>query len=34
VKPEAKYLLLELASFFVGGRSAPGHFAFQVVRQP
>jgi hypothetical protein len=34
VKPEAKYLLLELGSFFVGGRAAPGNFAFQVVRQP
>jgi hypothetical protein len=34
VKPEAKYLLLELASFFVGGRAAPGNFAFQVIRQP
>jgi len=34
VKPEAKYLLLELASFFVSGRAAPGNFAFQVVRQP
>jgi hypothetical protein len=34
VKPEAKYLLLELPSFFVGGRATPGHFAFQVVRQP
>jgi hypothetical protein len=34
VKPEAKYLLLDLPSFFVGGRAMPGHFAFQVVRKP
>ena len=31
--PTTKYLLLELASFFVGGRSSPGLFEFQVVRQ-
>lgn len=30
--PEAKHLLLELASFFVGGRINPGLFEFQVVR--
>ncbi len=34
IKPEAKHLSLELSSFFVGGREIPGHFAFQVVRQP
>lgn len=33
VKPEAKYLLLDLGSFFVGGRPTPGHFAFQVLRK-
>ncbi len=31
--PGAKHLLLELASFFVGGRNVPGLFEFQVVRQ-
>jgi len=31
--PEAKYLLLEFASFFVGGRNTPGLFEFQVLRQ-
>ncbi len=31
--PGAKHLLLEFASFFVGGRNAPGLFEFQVVRQ-
>jgi len=34
IKPEAKHLLLELPSFFVGGRVTPGVFEFQVVRQP
>ncbi|RPI01751.1 MAG: hypothetical protein EHM71_16040 [Zetaproteobacteria bacterium] len=33
VKPEAKYLVLDLGSFFVGGRPTPGHFAFQVLRK-
>ena len=32
--PEAKHLLLELASFYVGGRVLPGLFEFQVRRQP
>lgn len=31
--PEAKHLLLEFASFFVGGRNVPGLFEFQVLRQ-
>jgi hypothetical protein len=31
--PEAKHLLLELSSFFVGGRHIPGIFEFQVLRQ-
>jgi hypothetical protein len=31
--PEAKHLLLEFASFSVGGRIAPGHFEFQVLRE-
>lgn len=30
---DARHLLLELASFFVGGRNTPGLFEFQVVRQ-
>jgi hypothetical protein len=30
--PESKHLLLEFASFFVGGRSVPGLFEFQVLR--
>jgi len=34
IKPEAKHLLLELTSFFVGGRATPGRFEFQVLRQP
>ncbi len=29
---EAKHLHLELASFFVGGKNAPGRFEFQVLR--
>lgn len=31
--PEAKHLLLEFASFYVGGRVVPGLFEFQVLRQ-
>jgi len=31
--PEVKHLLVEFASFFVGGRNAPGLFEFQVLRQ-
>lgn len=31
--PEAKHLLLEFASFYVGGRIVPGLFEFQVLRQ-
>ncbi len=31
--PETKHLLLELSSFFIGGRSLPGLFEFQVLRQ-
>jgi hypothetical protein len=31
-EPGAKYLLLELSSFFVGGKLAPGLFEFQVLR--
>jgi len=31
--PEVRHLLLDLASFFVGGRNTPGLFEFQVVRQ-
>jgi len=34
IEPEAKHLLLELPSFFVGGRATPGRFEFQVLRQP
>lgn len=34
IRSEAKHLLLELPSFFVGGRATPGRFAFQVLRQP
>jgi hypothetical protein len=34
IKAESKHLLLELPSFFVGGRAAPGRFEFQVLRQP
>jgi hypothetical protein len=34
LKPEAKHLLLELSSFFVGGRAIPARFEFQVFRQP
>jgi hypothetical protein len=33
IEPEAKVLLLEFASFFIGGKSAPGHFEFQVLHQ-
>jgi hypothetical protein len=32
INPEAKLLLLDQASFFVGGRVHPGRFEFQVVR--
>ncbi len=31
--PDAKHLLLELSSFFVGGRNVPGLFEFQVLRK-
>ena len=31
--PKAKHLLLEFASFYVGGRVVPGLFEFQVLRQ-
>jgi hypothetical protein len=31
--PETKYLILELSSFFVGGRVIPGLFEFQVLRE-
>jgi hypothetical protein len=31
--PEVKHLLLEFASFYVGGRVVPGLFEFQVLRQ-
>lgn len=31
--PEAKHLLLEFASFFVGGRNVLGLFEFQVLRE-
>ncbi len=34
IKPEAKHLILDLPSFFVGGRATPGRFEFQVVRKP
>lgn len=34
VKPEAKHLILDLPSFFVGGRATPGRFEFQVLRKP
>jgi hypothetical protein len=30
--PQAKHLLLEFASFFIGGRNVPGLFEFQVLR--
>jgi hypothetical protein len=30
---DAKHLLLEFASFFIGGRRTPGYFEFQVLRQ-
>jgi len=33
IGPEAKSLLLEFASFFVGGRNVPGLFEFQVLRE-
>jgi hypothetical protein len=32
IGPEAKLLIVDLASFFVGGRVVPGRFEFQVVR--
>jgi hypothetical protein len=32
--PETKFVSLELASFFVGGRSTPARFDFQVLREP
>jgi hypothetical protein len=32
LKPEAVHLLLDLPSFFVGGRAFPGRFEFQVTR--
>jgi hypothetical protein len=31
-EPAAKHLLLELSSFFVGGKLVPGVFEFQVLR--
>jgi hypothetical protein len=31
--PETNYLILELSSFFVGGRVIPGLFEFQVLRE-
>jgi hypothetical protein len=34
VGPKAKLLRLEFASFFSGGKSVPGLFEFQVLRQP
>jgi len=34
IKPEAKHLILDLPSFFVGGRATLGRFEFQVVRKP
>ena len=34
IKPEAKHLILDLPSFFVGGRATPGRFEFQVFRKP
>jgi hypothetical protein len=33
VRPEAKLMRLEFTSFFLGGKSAPGLFEFQVLRQ-
>lgn len=33
VGPDAKLLRLEFASFFIGGKSAPGLFEFQVLRE-
>jgi hypothetical protein len=32
LEPEAKHLLLELSSFFVGGHLTPGLFEFRVLR--
>jgi hypothetical protein len=32
IGPEAKLLIVDLASFFVGGRVVPGRFEFPVVR--
>ncbi|HSD50834.1 MAG TPA: hypothetical protein VLG48_05445, partial [Candidatus Methylomirabilis sp.] len=34
VGPDAKLLRLEFTSFFIGGKSTPGLFEFQVLRQP
>jgi hypothetical protein len=34
LNPEMKFVSLELASFFVGGRSTPARFDFQVLREP
>ena len=34
LNPEMKLVSLELASFFVGGRSTPARFDFQVLREP
>jgi hypothetical protein len=34
INPEAKHLILDLPSFFVGGRATPGRFEFQVFRKP
>lgn len=33
LNPKAKHLLLELGSFFVGGRNVPGLFEFQALRK-
>ncbi len=32
VAPDAKHLLLEFSSFYVGGKNSPGLFEFQVLR--
>ncbi len=34
LEPDVKFVSLEIASFFVGGRSNPGRFDFQVIREP
>lgn len=34
IKPEAKHLILDLPSFYVGGRATLGRFEFQVLRKP